>query len=281
MADKSCLYSLAIHLQPERRATIPVTSGHQTHAAFLAAVRQADPGLAEMLHNPTLPLRPFTVSLLGISAGRGKEVVVSPERAALLRITLLREPIYGELMRRFLENPDRPALRLGDTSFLVTQIQATPGSSPWAGYTTWEALWENARPEPQVAIEFLSPTAFSLGQRPWGKQFHLFPDAAFVFRSLLRSWNALAPTNLAIEPDVVEEYLDRDSVILRLEKLNTSMLRYPDHPQIGFTGRVTYGFKGKDDDILRRLDTLADFAFYAGVGYKTTMGMGQVKKVGR
>ncbi len=273
------LYSLAVHLQPERPAVLPATCGHQAHAAFLEAVRQADRDLADLLHGPGLKVRPFTISpLLGAAARGGREIAVLPERSYLLRVTLLHEPIYRELMRRFLEHPGRPSLRLGPASFLVTQVQATPGSSPWAAYTTWEALRQQARAEERATLAFLTPTAFSLGQRPWGKQFLLLPTPAFVFGSLLRTWNALAPAGLGMEPGPLAEYLEKDTVVLELDGLRTQMWRYPRHMQVGFTGRVVYGFQGQDENLRQQLNALADFAFYAGVGYKTTMGMGQTQR---
>jgi CRISPR-associated endoribonuclease Cas6 len=46
---------------------------------------------------------------------------------------------------------------------------------------------------------------------------------------------------------------------------------------IGFKGRVTYTYPRQIDAPTRQaLNALADFGFFAGVGYKTTMGMGQV-----
>jgi CRISPR/Cas system endoribonuclease Cas6 (RAMP superfamily) len=44
---------------------------------------------------------------------------------------------------------------------------------------------------------------------------------------------------------------------------------------------VTYLLKDRRDEAMARLlNLLADFAFYSGVGYKTTMGMGMVKRTG-
>lgn len=271
------IYSLDIQLRPERPALLPATSGHQAHAAFLEAVRQADAELAALLHAPGRPLRPFTVSpLLGAEVQEGGQIRLTPERTYSLRVTLLEEGLYAELMGRFLEE-GRPALRLGTSTFLIAQVLVTPGSSPWAGYTTWKELTQ-ARPLERATLEFLSPTAFSLGQRPWGKQFQVLPEPRFVFGSLLRSWNALAPAGLALEPGPLEEYLAENTVVLEIAHLRTAMWRYPRHLQVGFVGKVSYGFRGGDEDIRRQLNALADFSFYAGVGYKTTMGMGQVRR---
>jgi CRISPR/Cas system endoribonuclease Cas6 (RAMP superfamily) len=44
-------------------------------------------------------------------------------------------------------------------------------------------------------------------------------------------------------------------------------------------GRATYRLVGADETVCRRLATLAEFAFYAGVGMRTAKGMGQCKRV--
>ena len=55
--------------------------------------------------------------------------------------------------------------------------------------------------------------------------------------------------------------------------------------QIGFTGRCGYtlpagaGLPPRDEYLWRALHLLAAFAFYAGVGAKTTMGMGTARVV--
>jgi CRISPR-associated endoribonuclease Cas6 len=49
--------------------------------------------------------------------------------------------------------------------------------------------------------------------------------------------------------------------------------------QVGFVGRVTYGLMAENEAARCQLNTLADFAFYAGVGMKTAMGMGQCRRV--
>lgn len=51
-------------------------------------------------------------------------------------------------------------------------------------------------------------------------------------------------------------------------------------PLIGGVGRATYTALGGDRYWLATMQMLADFALYSGVGVKTTIGMGQVRRVG-
>jgi CRISPR-associated endoribonuclease Cas6 len=284
-AHQGRIYSIAIHLSPTRPGTIRATVGHQAHAAFLRAVKEADPALAEVLHHPILNLRPFTVSpLMGVEAARDGQVAVHPEETYVLRFTVLLDDIFQQFMRRFLRC-DRPVLRLGRVLFLIKEILATPEGSPWAGYTSFRELWAQAGDptrEGFISLKFRSPTAFGFGQKAWGKQFHVLPDPRLVFSSLARSWRAFAPPELGLDPRDVERWADENVVVQRLAGLKTRMLHFGRHPQVGFVGRVTYRIMDRTEeaaDWRQTLNALAEFAFYAGVGYKTTMGMGQCRRM--
>jgi CRISPR-associated endoribonuclease Cas6 len=59
------------------------------------------------------------------------------------------------------------------------------------------------------------------------------------------------------------------------------MLEFGSYRQIGFAGECTYEFAtDAPGELKRQVSLLADFAFHAGVGYKTTMGMGQAMRIG-
>jgi CRISPR-associated endoribonuclease Cas6 len=72
--------------------------------------------------------------------------------------------------------------------------------------------------------------------------------------------------------------VEEHSVIAQHE-LCTAMFQFPRHLQIGFVGRCRFATPIGDAERLQMLNALADFALYAGVGYKTTMGMGQVRRL--
>jgi CRISPR-associated endoribonuclease Cas6 len=58
--------------------------------------------------------------------------------------------------------------------------------------------------------------------------------------------------------------------------VQTKIWHFPTFLQKGFTGTCTYHLQG-EDRLVAWLTRLAAFAFYAGIGYKTSMGMGQVR----
>jgi len=278
--DSAMVYSIILKLVPTRAETIRATMGHQAHGAFLRTMREADRALAEVLHLPNLPRRPFTVSpLLGVGRARDGRVRLSPEKDYFLRFTVLYPPIYERFMARFLRSQGRPIVRLGRAKLLIKEILTTPGSHPWAGYTSWLQLVTDAQPYDEITLEFTSPTAFGFGQRKWGKKVIVLPQPELIFGSLLRSWNGLAPQPLQLGKDDLMAYVEEHVVVKRLRGLGTQMQRFRRSLQVGFLGQATYGLMAQDETARCQLNALAEFAFYAGVGMKTAMGMGQVRQV--
>ncbi len=280
MSSSNGLYSIILKLTPTREATVRATMGHQAHAAFLKTVRESDAALAEVLHLPDMPARPFTVSpLLNTGDARNGRIHLSPERDYFLRFTVLYPPIFERFMDRFLRGEGRPVVRLGRALLLIKEILTTPGSHPWAGYSSWAKLAREAQPDPEITLEFTSPTGFGFGQKDWGKKVMVLPLPETVFGSLARSWNDLAPPSLHVDKKALRAYLDDHVVVKRMENVSTHMLEFRRAKQVGFVGQVTYGLMAENEAARCQLNALADFAFYCGVGMKTTMGMGQCRRV--
>ena len=278
-ANEDALYSIVLRLTPTRRASVRATMGHQAHAAFLRTVEESDPALADVLHMPDMPTRPFTVSMLnGTPPPEGGRLHLSPEETYWLRFTVLYPPIFEQFMNRFLSGRGRPVIRLGRAVLLIKEILTTPESHPWAGYTSWADLAMGAEAKEDVALTFASPTAFSFGQMEWGKKIMVLPLPEIVFSSLSRGWNLLAPSALQIDRRALRSYLEEHGVVKRIDRLHTRMLKFRRAMQVGFEGDVTFGLMQPDDRIRGQVNALASFAFYAGVGTKTTMGMGQCRR---
>ncbi len=273
------LHSVVLKLSPTEEVFIRATVGHQAHAAFLSTLREIDPILASALHTPNIPLRPFTVSPLhGVSRPRDGRVHLSPAREYWLRFTILHPIIHDRFMLHFMREV-RPTIRLGQAELLVREVLNMPNSHPWSGYTTWGELISTAEPLPEVTLSFVTPTAFSFGDKPWGRMTVVLPIPALVFNNLARAWNALAPPDFHVDREALRAYLEDNAIVKRVHWLKTMMLQFHKSPQVGFVGRVTFGLMGDDDRVKSQINALADFAFYAGVGMKTSMGMGQCRRV--
>jgi CRISPR-associated endoribonuclease Cas6 len=289
------LYSTVVKLTPLAHGTIPATQGRLAHGAFLDLIRSVDPALSEVLHQKN-QRRPFTVSpLQGLRRAQKGQVRVRAGEELWLRFTLLNSDLFTTLTRYLLTNTPYaagprnaqspyPSLRLGEITFAITELLTTPGSHAWAGYTPVAGLgekWQTTPPDRldrKIGLELASGTMFSRSSNKngMGKFLELLPTPEMVFGSLAAMWND--HTGLELDKQALRDYAAETVVVSRFD-IKTRLFYYWGNPQIGAVGRITYELKDKHDQaMIRTLNMLADFAFYSGLGAKTTMGMGMVRR---
>ncbi len=282
------LYSSVIHLTNLRPATLTHTGGQHAHAAFLDIVRSVEPELAETLHNLN-GRKPFTVSplmvgkaptTLGLPRPKTSEVSKTSEVYlregwnCWLRVTMLDDALFKTFLTHFLNGGQLPKIRLGEVEFLVSEIQTTPGSHPWAGYTPLDDLKKRLdEPAPRkFAFELHTPTSFKLRD----EQVTTIPTPKLVFGNLATAWKALTGENFV---RVVEEYAEQ-ALITGDYRLRTQKSTLHNLAQVGALGRVEFIRTDKTDHpTARALNLLADLAFYTGLGRKTAQGMGMASRI--
>ena len=92
----------------------------------------------------------------------------------------------------------------------------------------------------------------------------------------MRSWNRYAPEVLRIDKLAMRDFVTRNVTVSEYN-LHTTCLYFPKYAQKGFIGTCSYSIQETTDGSAPQLSALAEFARYSGVGYKTTMGMGQAR----
>lgn len=114
-----------------------------------------------------------------------------------------------------------------------------------------------------VKLRFSTPTSF--------KQHNViqnFPLPELVFNSLWRKWNYFTSSELHFPS------IDWQGLVCGYD-LKTEIIQLKHSSEIGCVGWVKYQFK--DTQQRQIASILANFANFAGVGRKTTMGMGQTQ----
>ena len=269
------LYSSVIKLQACYGGQLMRDPGQWANAVFYGLLHQVDPTLAEALHQWN-GRKPFTVSSLGgLPRGDGPLIDVHPGCECWLRVTTLGQAIFQPFIQRFLQGGFRTQLQIGPLAFAVTEVLTTPGSHFWAGYKEASQLLALAEPNDRLTLEFVSPTGFNLGSTPGGMYYELFPHPRLVFGNLAAKWDAF------ISPGLGVAYVEDTAAEARVSdyRLQTQTLKWKGRVQKGFIGRCTYDLRNLAADEQCLLAALADFAFYAGVGGKTTQGMGQSRRL--
>jgi len=292
------LASTLLLLRATRSARLPGTNGFQCYAAILSAIRAADPFLAERLKAQP-EVRLLTVSpLLGVQA-RGQELRLEAGSVCGLRITAFDDALC-QLLRRWQESPP-PALSLTTpkgSAVLEVQPVCSDQSHPLIRWSTFTQLYDAACAARAVKweIEIDSPATFHVrgGNLP-------LPVPRLVYNGLLRKWLTVAPIELrgwvargirqlllslgqpagpsAAQRPGLPEAFDGAVRIEQLE-LRTLMWDYEHNggKQTGFLGRILFCLPRKQwsEIAAGALTALTDFAYFAGVGANTAMGMGQV-----
>lgn len=277
------LRSVVFILQPERLETGPGVTGPMVHAAlFRGLLGRFRPDLATQLHpGKGMPsearasgppsdgmrsreLQPFTLSTCWNTGGLLR-----------LRMTSLSAPLSEWLADLDLETVGR--LTIGDTPFRAVAILSDATQDPWAGSTSWAALalrWKAQRRfPPGFRLDFASPTTFrkASGERRWNV---LFPAEEEVLRSLADKWRRFAPPALRLPSGIEASGL----VMAARYRLRSEYLSHWPYPQKAFLGWCEYRVDHRAPSaVVRAIHMLIEFAFYAGVGAMTTMGLGQVR----
>jgi CRISPR-associated endoribonuclease Cas6 len=278
MGDKH-LYAIVLRLAVARRGAISANHGDQARSALLNLIREGDAPLAGRLHDDNAQ-KPYTISLIqGKKRGADGALHFGDDDEAYWRFTLLCEPAFEALLRRRLLNRQLPRIRVGAVDFTILDVYASGVNHPESGYTSIAELhsrWD-APPEslPRgITLDFRSPTVFSLGGRGSDRLWRVLPEARMVFGTLRKRWAALGGK----EPgDGFDAWAERCLVAEAL-RLTTRMTIIEGRPVPGFSGVVRYRLCG-DPRWMGLAHLLADFAFWQGVGYQTTRGMGQVYRM--
>jgi CRISPR-associated endoribonuclease Cas6 len=274
ITEGTSLYSVLLEVRTQEEALLPLMTGPQIHAMFLRRLTQDDLALFAQLHDQP-GVRPFTLSQLLGAEIQHDHLRIFPGQTYLIRVTLLDDGRLWERLSTLLLETGPILIQLDRAPLSLTRLFVNPTSdrTGWVAKTSWKILSE-VPPRQMLSLRFASPTAFNIA----GKYYELFPEPLLVWKSLLRTWNTYAPEQLKMEKQELYPSIQQQVRVVACDHLATHTMPYLKYAQKGFTGICSYEIDS-DPDVIQKLTTLAEFARYAGVGYKTTWGMGQARLV--
>ncbi|MGF1677344.1 MAG: CRISPR-associated endoribonuclease Cas6 [Rivularia sp. (in: cyanobacteria)] len=276
-------HSLILNLTPKSPIYPQFLTGRHLHALFLTLVSYVDKDLGTYLHDSQAD-KAFTLSPLQIAkknlsipnaTKRGYQLQSQHQEAiptgtsCWWRISLLDDTLFSKLTQLWLNlNPEHP-WHLGSADLYITSIQGTPQSTqPWANAIPYTQLYEQASDSERViSINFATPTAFRQG-----KYDNTLPTRESVFNSLLSRWNKYS--------EIEFEEMNFDAIFPSFINIHTEIVPDSRSKFIGIIGEVSYRIMGDIEAVqIKQINALADFALFAGIGRKTTMGMGMGRRV--
>ncbi len=253
----STLHSIVVELAAAGVGDIPATLSRSLHALVLKWLALGNPSIAEAVHNSQNS--PLSISgLLGNRRPTGTRM----GDYFYFRIGILDANLVEPLLRGF-EQWEIQKLVLADFPFLLRNMYALPGTHRLAGAADYGMLLNSPQVLTNMELNFLSPTSFKQNQ---GIQ--TFPLPELVFNSLHRRWNAFAPEAYQLPS---REW----NALVTAYDLKTYALKMEGGAEIGAQGWVCYRFN--EPETAKIATILANFAFFSGVGRKTSMGMGQTQ----
>ena len=251
------LHSLVVELAAADRGTIPATLSRALHSLVMNWLTLGNSQIAEEIHSS----QESPLSLSGLLGNRRVGGAQAGDNF-YFRICLLDGSLLEPLLAGMEQWGTQPLI-LGQFAFVIRSIYTLPGTHRLAGSADYRLLANTPVTTADIELNFLSPTSFKQRQNV-----QTFPLPELVFGSLLRRWNAFAPDEFKF--DVVEW-----EGLVSAYELKTYALKMEGGSEIGAQGWVRYRFPSSEQ--AKMATVLAHFAFFSGVGRKTSMGMGQTQ----
>jgi CRISPR-associated endoribonuclease Cas6 len=260
------LASIVLHLAPEgktddssRQALPAADRGVLARAVFYEILRRRDAALRDRLHADK-GHAPLTAAYLPSRRNNGLR----------LRFTALTQEVVKILNDSLFHHLSAGArLQMGEENYYVTRIVLDGMDEPLVGLSDYGRLL-SLPPKQRLEFRFLTPTTFRMGDANLP-----LPVPQSVFRGLWQKWNAFAPSALRLSDEVLK--FAQGQIFPCRFQLRSATYEMRDGKIIGFLGDCAYELLGKiNNDNARAVSALSRYAFFAGIGAKTTMGMGQV-----
>src|SRR5437764_87842 len=113
------LYAIVLRMVALHPGAVPADHGDQARAALLNLIRTGDQALSQTLHDDNTH-KPYTISLLnGGKRGRDRALNFNTGDSADWRFTLLCEPAFEALLRRYILSRELPHARIGAVEFQI------------------------------------------------------------------------------------------------------------------------------------------------------------------
>ncbi len=226
------------------------------HGLFFSVLPQK---IGDALHNRQ-GIKPFTICCLNYFQTENFENSPETDRLILL-VSFLDEGIFPYFSEGFVFNLKNSQ---------ISNREVKKATILNLSHLLYEELYNPLELKEEMFFNFLTPTTFKKGEFDYP-----LPDPVLIFKSLSQKWNEFANSEFKIEisPKEVVKAVQVADIFIKTRKIWLSK----NSKIVGFTGKVLLKLKTKDQELLKRLNTLYKFSEFSGIGRKTPMGLGMVE----
>ena len=255
--------------------------GRQFQGWFFDKLPEINPSLADRLH--VLDQKQGYTLSTAFPANQHAGSERLQKNLSHLRLTILDDSLRDFFIFEFLPQMG-PEIHILWMDFKPASFVYSDHLDARAGFLPYAQLARDGgnHQQKKVTMAFVSPTVFRSNDQDIP-----LPEPGRIYRNLQIFWNAFAPQALAIEDDWLD--FAREAIVInRIYHLKTERLRFAGGQRgaaTGFVGRIEFSLLSPnhlDDKWAAYFPqgqsiflTLSAFAFFCGVGARTTIGMGQ------
>ncbi|MEM9803902.1 MAG: CRISPR system precrRNA processing endoribonuclease RAMP protein Cas6 [Cyanobacteria bacterium P01_D01_bin.56] len=275
--------SLVINLVSESTIPLQYLRGHHLRRLFLTLASAVDSTLGQRLQtNPAFTLSPLQASTQSTTAvASNLKFLMSRQQLEMApfanesipagthcwwRIALLDDELFAHFSSRLAKVASRQPWYLGPGRLRITNF--LPANIPdWTSHASYSQLYQQASDiNRELPFKLLTPAVFHQGhyESP-------LPTRDAIFHGLRKCWNRYS--GLVFAPDIVTP------IMANTFSLKTTSLALGNNEAIvACLGTIVFQISPTADSlIVKRINALANFSRYCGVGYKTPLGLGIVR----
>jgi CRISPR-associated endoribonuclease Cas6 len=206
---------------------------------------------------------PFALSLLPGESRRVSLRVTTLGEAGCASIPLLLDALAAH-----------PPFQIGMCHYTVEAVDLS--RSAWAGLATWADFL--APPDARtIRLHLGTPLVLSPGAGTLERRVFHFPSPRPIFAELAQRWDLLDGPPLPVGSLALAPLLEDGSIVVADHRLRSTPVLLDGRTQLGLVGWVCYECRAQAPAARATLAALARFAFFAGVGGATSLGMGAVR----
>jgi len=191
------------------------------------------------------------------------------------RVSFLDDALFGHLFSLW-NQLSIQVFPLGSGSIKIKRVAFETSkaleSTSWTSNSSYSDLYTQASAEASdIHLQFITPTTFS-----HGGAITPLPSAEAIFQPLRKHWNRYS--GLVFAPSITSTIVP---IQFNIQTQPVQTIRRNSFQTLtGCTGQISFHIGNHDDPLtVKRINALANFTQYCGIGINTCLGMGAVRRL--